>query len=300
MRSRSSAALFLSAAALAVGGYALGAWSFAHESWPIPELRDAKRVELGQSPLPSRFDGHGRLVSSLGKTPIACPAQDARTAVILFIGQSIQSNTAGQRFVSAHGDRVAAWFDGKCEIAASPLLGASEAMGEALTPTGNRLVARGAFDRVVLVPSAIGGTSIARWGAGGDLNRMLAGVLASVGRTYRITHVVWHQGEDDFSAGLSGADYTRHFHEMLATIRAGGVEAPVFVSVATRCDDDFRWRPDNPIARAQRALVDPRLNVLAGVDTDALLDPVDRYDGCHLGASGVARYADALADLLSR
>ena len=290
----------LLALGLAALAYALGAWSFANDIWPIRSLRDAKRGVIGESPIAAGFDRFGRLVARAGRPEIACPVQDARTAVILFIGQSIQSNSAGQRAISAHGDRVTAWFDGHCMVAQSPLPGSSEDRGEALTPLGNRLVADGAFDRVVLVPSAIGGTRIERWAAGGDLNPILSGVLDGVASTYRITHVVWHQGEDDFSRGTSGDDYTRAFNQLLATIRAHHVNAPVYVSVATRCDDDARWRPDNAIARAQRALPDAARGLFPGVDTDALLTPRDRYDDCHLGASGVDKYAAALAEILRR
>lgn len=291
--------ILLSSAGLAAA-YVFGAWSFANDAWPIHALRSVKRASIGQGELTTRYDAFGRLIAWGGKTQIACPVQDDRTAVILFIGQSNQANEAGQRMEAPSDARVAAWFDGACTVAASPLLGATGAKGEPLTPLGVRLVESDLFRNVVLVPSAIGGTKIERWGAGGDLNAMLGRVVDDVQKIYRITHVVWHQGEDDFRQDTGPATYRRRFLELEEMLRSHNVGAPILISVATRCDDDSKWSPDNSIAQAQRALVDEQKGVYAGVDTDALLLPVDRYDECHLGASGVDKYADGLAEALRR
>jgi hypothetical protein len=288
-----SAGLLVAALAAA---YLFGAWSFAQDLWPIHALRNMKRSTVGQTAFVTRFDSFGRLTDWAGKQSVACPAQDARTAVILFVGQSIQGNHAGERSTSAHGDRVVSWFDGACTIAQSPLLGTTGMMGEPMTAFGNGLIAGGLFDRIILVPSAVGGTAIARWSAGGDLNGMLAGVLDKLAPQYRITQVVWHQGEDDFTAQTSEDAYRRGFDQLAAMIRAHGVAAPILVSVATRCDDDSKWKSDNPVARAQRRLPDAARGLFAGVDTDSLLTPLDRYDDCHLGGSGVAKYANALVE----
>ncbi len=57
--------------------------------------------------------------------------------------------------------------------------------------------------------------------------------------------------------------------------------------------------PDNAVARAQLALPDPGANLRSGVNSDALLDDLDRYDDCHFGSSGEQKVAKAWADLLS-
>ena len=284
--------------ALLAAAYVAGAYSFALDLWPIHALRNFKRDAVGQAQVEAQFDRFGRLIAWTGKQEIACPAQDARTAVILFIGQSIQSNDAGQRYVSTHGDQVVGWFDGHCSIAASPLLGASGDKGEPLTQVGNELIASGLFDRVILVPSSIGGTQIARWANGGDLQGMLGDVLDGLKSHYRLTHIVWHQGEDDFNQRTSTAAYTQQFNTLVDLIRRKGVDAPIFVSITSRCDDDSKWTPDNPVTIAQRALPDAARGLYAGVDTDALLQPIDRYDNCHLGSSGILKYASALVDVL--
>ncbi|MEH2572687.1 hypothetical protein V1272_002022 [Bradyrhizobium sp. AZCC 1708] len=56
--------------------------------------------------------------------------------------------------------------------------------------------------------------------------------------------------------------------------------------------------PTTP-SRAQLALPEPGANLRSGVNSDALLDDLDRYDDCHFGSSGEQKVAKAWADLLS-
>lgn len=236
-----------------------------------------------------------RLLSFPNKQPVTCPDQGPRTAVLLLIGQSSAANRAGQKYRSAHGERVVNYADGKCYIAESPLLGASGTDGESWTPLGNKLLDAGLFDTVVLVPFAIGSTSITRWQAGGDLN---AALMQALPTSYRITHILWHQGETDYDDGkLSGDDYRRMFYSLVDTLRSR-TDAPIYPCVATRPCDATKWTPDNEIAQAQRALPDPARKVFAGVNTDMLLEYLDRYDGCHFGWSGQEKFANAWIEIL--
>ena len=52
---------------------------------------------------------------------------------------------------------------------------------------------------VVLAPLAVGGTQIARW-AEGDLAPLAQQALAFLQARYRVTHAIWHQGENDQGA----------------------------------------------------------------------------------------------------
>ena len=241
-------------------------------------------------------DPQGRLIFHAGKTVVPCPPQDARTAVIFVVGQSNAANYGEQRRRTAFPDRVAAFFDGACSVAASPLLGSDMNEGESLTPMADELIRSGRFDRVVLAPLAVGGTQIARW-AEGDLAPLAQQALASLQARYRVTHAIWHQGENDVLIGTSAAEYRRMFDVMLGHWRGQGMAAPVFVSVSTRCYPG--WRPDNPIAVALRALPDPARGLHRGADTDAELTTADlRHGACHHSAAGQARVAKLLAAAL--
>jgi hypothetical protein len=76
------------------------------------------------------------------------------------------------------------------------------------------------------------------------------------------------------------------------------VEAPVFVSTATRCLPG--WSEPNAIQTAQKALASGQSGFKAGVDTDRLLMPQDRYDDCHMADSGEVKTAKAWAALLAQ
>src|SRR5204863_5103717 len=197
----------------------------------------------------------GRLTKFPGKQRIACPPQTGTTRVLLIGGQSNAANKGGQRQAPAGGARVINYFDGACYVARSPLLGSQGSGGEYWTLVGNGLVAAGA-DQVILIPAAIWATSIKRWAPGGDLNPVLLGVVDNAKPHYRITDVAWNQGEEDLLQHLSGEEYSQRFLSLVASLRAHGVTAPVYVSVATRCSLDG-WEKDNPVATAQRALPDP-------------------------------------------
>jgi hypothetical protein len=262
---------------------------------------------FSQRPGSTRHDHFGRLVAFPDKQPLDCPVQTPQTAVLLVFGQSNSANHQGQRF-RAVDRRVVNLFGGKCYLAESPLLGASGAFGEPWTLLGNKLVAAGLFDQVIVIPAGIGATPIRRWAAGGDLNRMLVDVIDEVAPQYRITHVLWHQGENDFADGTSEATYFSAFQSIVATLRANKVLAPVFVSKASYAPIDpldpryagtRPWWKDNPVAAAQTRLPDGK-DIFAGPDTDADIAPLDRYDGVHFSASGQEIFANRWLEILRR
>lgn len=275
------------AAAVACAGIAYVGWTTLRQ--PRPD-----------APPDAGFDKFGRLAAYAGKEAAPCPPQQARTAVILAIGQSNVANFGEARFVAAHGARVVNFFEGGCFVARSPLYGADHTLGEPLTPLADRLIETGAADNAVLAVAAIGGRPIAEF-ARGRLAPMLAATIEALAGRYAPTAIIWHQGESDLALGTSGKDYRRDFALIAARLRAAWPKAPIFVSVATKCTPMTPgWRADNAIAQAQRELADPARGIFPGVDTDALLLDADRYDACHMGKTGQEKFATAYAGLISR
>ncbi|MEO6012109.1 MAG: sialate O-acetylesterase [Devosia sp.] len=272
--------------------------------WPLTPQPGARLI-----PPPPAAPGHGHrtlgsfttLVSDPQKYEVACPPQTDQTGVLLVAGQSNASNTAQGMFTTKYPLNVVNYFEGKCYPAASPLLGAENEHGEFLTPLGDGLVSAGTFTDVVIVTTAIGGSRVAHWAEGGDLNSFLITRLADVRARYRVTDVIWHQGEADFAADTSRDDYRSGFLSVAQTLTSSGVDAPIFMSIASRCSGTSNagtnWIPDNPIALAQKALIDGR-TIRLGVDSDALLTELDRRDGCHLSESGQLKIAAALANAI--
>jgi hypothetical protein len=287
------------AAALLFGAYYLGAANYAFNRWPATEFKSLRFAMLqAMRGFGVGFDPYSRLIAYPGKTAIACPPQTDRTAIFLIIGQSNAANSGGQRFRSDTG-RVANYVNGKCSVAASPLLGASGISGEPWSAISDRLAGSGSFDEVVLIPAAIGGSALSEWLPGGELHAMLKQVVGEAQRRYRITHVLWHQGESDLSIGTSEDAYVVGFKSLARDLRTWGVTAPIYVSIATRCEQiDERWSPENPINKAQRKLAGSGEGFLAGADTDSLLNALDRHDGCHTAGSGLTKVIDAWTEIL--
>jgi hypothetical protein len=283
---------------IVAGSYLFGLYSYSHNTWPAPLVRSALFADDTARNFRGTFGEAGRLIAYPGKTDVKCPAPGPDTAVVLAIGQSNIANQAENRITSHYRGEVVNFFEGKCYLAESPLLGATAEEGEFLTLLGDRLVDDGAYKNVVIVTSAVGASEIARWRKGGALNGLMLHALTGLLPGYRVTQVLWVQGEADYAIGTAPAAYTDDFHSLLDTLTEGGVTAPVFLAIATRCVSS--WKPDNPIAADQRALVDNR-RVFLGADTDALVGTADRRpDGCHFGGRGQVKAADAFVAAIEK
>lgn len=275
-------------------GYLLGAYSLARNMWPIEEIRAFKNYVMGQtsaSKVTPLFDGYGRLMSYPGKTEVDCPKQTDKTLVLLIAGQSNTGNHAGQRYESNYGTKIVNFWNGKCYKAESPLLGTTGFFGESWTLLANKLIKEGMAEQVVLVPAGIGGTPISRWQSGGDLNKMLIEVVNFAQAKYKVSQVLWHQGESDYGITTNAKTYTDNFNSLGDSLRKNGVTSPILVSIATKCDPS--WSENNPVGLAQKHLPDSSKGFYAGPNTDALLNKLDRYDGCHFSGSGQEKFADA-------
>ena len=262
---------------------------------PPPSDPDAPGFVNDGAPAGDRFH---RLVRFPGKTPVPCPPQTARSAVVLAAGQSNIANYGEKPAVTAYPDRVVNFFNGRCFGARSPLLGADGARGDWLTLLGDEMIRSGRYDSVTIVPAAIGGVPIRRF-SDGDLGEMLDDVVARLAVAQRrVTHVIWHQGESDFNEGTSADAYRASLLKIATRLRAQGVSAPIHLSVATYCFKmNASWKAANPVATALRDLPDGEAGLRRGVDTDSFGRDA-RYDDCHLSERGMADLAKAYARLL--
>lgn len=287
--------------------YLFGALSARHEIVPWPQLLALRElIPRTKTVRESRysFEDSGRLAADETKTAVACPPQTNQTAVLLILGQSNAANHAGQRYRSDYGERVVNFFGERCFIAASPLLGSTDTDGEYWTRLGNLLVASGKIANVVIAPLAFSGSEVARWAQGGDINALLVDTvkqLQDVG--YRVTDVLWDQGEVDYVKGTSADAYRERFLSMVDTLRTQGIGAPIYITIASKClepsNGGFKTHvPDNQIVRAQMALSRSGNGLEAGVNTDTLLGETDRYDDCHIGGTGAEKVSREWAGLL--
>ena len=292
----------ISVAIVAVIGsaYLFGAYSYSRNIFPISALRSLK-ARGNEQPYVSlgTYDSFGRLTHFPGKTEVDCPAQDARTAVLLAIGQSNSANHASARMTARHSERVFNYYDGKCYVASSPLLGATGEQGEFVTPLADALVTNNTFRTAIVVASGIVSSAISRWQEDGDLNEMLLATLAQLKAQYEVTHIIWHQGESDFGNRTSAKVYAHSFRSLLSTLETLEIRAPAFIAIATKCGRRAGWTPDNPTAVGQRSLIDNK-RIFLGADTDTLLAHNGRQsDDCHLSEEGQYKTASAFAQSIA-
>lgn len=296
-------------AAVAAGAliYLFGGLSDRHGIFPMPQIFALR--ELFRPPAPvaeSRyiFDSQGRLVGDEERQAISCPPQTEKTAILLLLGQSNAANYAGQRYRSKFGARIVNFLDGQCFEAASPLLGSTGTKGEYWTEAANHLIASGTLDNVILVPIAYSGSGVGQWAADGEFNPVLvASIGALTASGYVPTKVLWDQGEYDYVLGTSQQDYRERLVSVIDTLRAQGIAAPFYITIASKCLEPSNGGTrdhvaDNPVTRAQVELSSGNDDIRRGVDMDALLNADDRYDDCHIGGSGAEKVARAWADLL--
>lgn len=237
--------------------------------------------------------------------PLALPSERQReidcavigqrkVLVILLLGQSNAGNH-GQTRAEPVAD-VFNFYDGRCYVAADPLPGASGDGGSVWMRLAPRLLRPGQIDAVLLAPLAVNSTSIEQW------NRhplLLEGLQRLVGqlrqRGFEVAQVLWQQGEAESFKGTSADAYRLGFAEMLGRLRGLGVDAPVWVAQATRCQQ----RSNAAVHAAQGELPGLLAGVRAGPDVDRLFDPVYRHDGCHFSARGLEAAAQAWATAIA-
>ena len=250
-----------------------------------------------QTLVSNQHDEFGRMISSSGKQEVGCPTQQKDTGVLLVIGQSNSANYAEKKYTTEFPDKVVNYFNGHCYVASSPLLGASHNQGEFITALADKLILNSTFQNVVVISSGVGGSPISRWEKNGDLNKILLGIITQFSSLYKVTDIIWHQGEADFLLGTSKQEYYRAFHSLVDSLGGDGVRANIFIAIATKCGVNRSWKEVNPVALGQAALVDDK-HIFLGANTDALLEKQDRQfgDDCHFSESGQEKTASAFAD----
>ena len=161
---------------------------------------------------------------------------------------------------------------------------------------GTKLIQSGLYRTVILISVAVGGSSVHRWAAGGDLNTTMVAVIQAAKARYTITGVLWDQGATDFTLRTPEGQYRSDLKSLIDTIRAQGVRAPFFITRCSFGGED--WSENNPVSRAQASLANSKHAIFDGPNTDHDVTPFDRYDGSHFSASGQQKYTVAWIPLL--
>lgn len=217
------------------------------------------------------------------------------TGVFVVAGQSNCCNSVNALYTPTNESKIdnLNLYDGGTYAAADPLLGCftgpAAVGGNVFLRVADKLITSGVFSRVILVPVGVGGSTISRWAAGGDLNSRttVASIrVAAVGLP--VTAFLWMQGESDH--GISQAAYASYLASVIATPRSIGFNAPWLIGKCTLLSGAV-----DANVRAAQADALNGADIFAGADTDSLtgLGVNRQSDDTHLNATG----ADAAATL---
>jgi hypothetical protein len=229
-----------------------------------------------------------------------------RNLVLIVAGQSNYQNVAPTAYTPTNASALDNFnvYDGGVYAAADPLLGASwmyttlgqgganPSPGNIGTRVGDLLITNGQFDRVILVPVAIGGSTIEMWATGSLSNRVPTAMarLASRGIVPGMTNVefavIWGQGESDNTLDTSQANYTSRLNTVISNAAAAGFSGRWFINKQT-------WNAGSTDANVQAAqdAMPNGSTIFAGANADSL-NATNRYaDNTHFNDTGMAALA---------
>jgi Carbohydrate esterase, sialic acid-specific acetylesterase len=217
------------------------------------------------------------------------------TRFILTFGQSNAANSGEEHYAAREAVHVFNMFDMRFYRAIDPLPGASENRGSVWGRLGDKLIDAGFARSVLFVPIAFGATYIEDWAPGGQCYPRLMLALHRLKKIgIAVDLLCWHQGEANANhTPMTADEYRDCFRAMLRGVREAGVKVPVYVALATLCEDDSHpFQNSVQIRLGQKELVSLWDRVRPGPDTDQI-GTAHRWDGCHFSASGQELAAQA-------
>jgi len=233
-----------------------------------------------------------------------------RTLILITSGQSNMASVGPSSYTPTNASKIDNLniYDGAIYASADPLLGQTYAPGYgvgSIPPRiADKLITNNKFDRVILVPVASGGSSIAMWVSGGPLymrHCVAMHRLAARGIVPRMSGVtfalVWGQGESD--SGTAQSTYQTQFGQIVTKLKncpnlSSQFNGRIFVTKQTMITNVV----NATVQAAQAALVD-NVSIFSGGDIDALTGATNRQvDGTHLNATGQANAATTIYDAM--
>lgn len=214
----------------------------------------------------------------------SCGPVTGRTAIIVVHGQSNAANFGSARYAAREAVDNFDPETGKCFAAVDPLLGTDGIGGSFATRLGDILIQAGRYDRVILMPIAKGGASLAYLNGEG-LGLTTNGIAKLKAAGLAPTHILFQQGESDAISTTTAAQYVSLLHQIVKRFRAADFDAPFYLSRSAKCDYK---KPTNmeAVRAGQLAAIDEALDVRAGPDTDTIGNEGRSADGCHMNGAG--------------
>ncbi|WP_172724187.1 sialate O-acetylesterase [Neorhizobium sp. T25_27] len=250
--------------------------------------------------------GANPVLDLTGRVEVPVGTIGNRVAIIVFIGQSLSVNNVPTPYVPANSaiDQLNI-YDGKLYQAKDPLLGinvsggpVTEKRGTWMLAMADKLIIDGHFDRVIIVPMAVGNTRADQWASSTSAPYLFNNINV-VGLRLRdlglpCTAIMWGQGESDTIAGTSQAAYTAALNKVIAEFNRAIPGCPFLVA-----QEAYYYGKTSPAVLAAQASVVNGTTVFAGENVE-LIGPSGRYDNTHLNEAGALHRASlAVAALMA-
>lgn len=278
-----------------ISGTALGQSSHGAISAPDPYILNDNAGSFGPNNLTFKDTNTKTLRSSVINTGI-------RNLVLITAGQSQWTTINPTAFVPTNASVVDNFnvYDGAdynltgillgCQN--NPVLAGSDGgPGNLSGRVADALVTAGKFDRVIVIPLAIGSTSITDWTTGVLVNRIAVAMkrLAARGMTPATTGVtfalIWGQGETDGVNGMTSAVWQSNFATFKANAIAAGFSGRIFVVEETQ-----NGGTQFPVIQGAQAAVVDNVTVFAGGNMDSLSNADRQASETHLNDAGAAAF----------
>jgi Carbohydrate esterase, sialic acid-specific acetylesterase len=222
-------------------------------------------------------------------------AVGSQPLVLLALGQSNAGNhgVGGTNAASP----VTLFADGKCVLAVDPIPGGTGSGGSIWSRLPRHLMANGYSTPVVLSVLAVDATSLVDWSANrSDLHKRLVLHLASMrAQGLPPTVVLWQQGEADARRSTTEESYVNGMQQLVQSVGLNPTTRWILAR-STVC----RSAPYEPVRNAIVKLATTMPQFREGPDTDQLLGPMWRSDGCHFSEQGLDRAAAMWAQAIAR
>ena len=243
------------------------------------------------------------------ESPVAAatlPADPARFHLYLLMGQS---NMAGRdtRALAAQADNsriLALNPEGVWLVARDPIhqkIGRTEPGAGPGIPFARAMLANSADPKITigLIPCAVGGSPLKRWGKNGDLYKQALARAQSVASVGTLRGVLWHQGETDSAKEDAAVTYEARLARMITDLRAdlGRPDLPFVVGQL----GEFLSLEKQPCADTVRAAIRRIPAVVAHVGYADSAGLVHKGDELHFDAASSQklgeRFAHAMREL---
>lgn len=218
------------------------------------------------------------------RTEIDCP-QANDSYVIVALGQSNSGNFINKKYTD-NSRNIYNFFNGRCYLAADPLLGASGDLGSLWIPFANKLSLLN-NKKIVLINFSQGGSSVTSWSSYAHFGYFLEKGLVTIGKNYRhVDSFFWIQGESDH--GLNPDEYKLSLSSIIKQTKDKFPDSEFYISGTTYCfnqSDQAIYLEQHKLARSL-----PGVSWLGSTDQFQSID--DRWDNCHFNENGVEKISN--------